>query len=270
MGRESGERQGEGRDLGPTPAAPLPPPRPVQAPLPCAWDPTPTWHPALCGSSVRQGVAHHDQVGVRGLLGDEHDLAGGAGQLDLVAGLAVAQEVGADALLGGVVGLELRAPVGGAADAERGGGAGHVVTVPRGGDRVQAHRVGLAVLRVGARRDDAGRLALPVRHHREGIDNNVARLARRLRADDALRRDDLTGVGRLVLVGVDRHARLVGVRRGLQEVLKAAGGRSRRREGRPVEGSGADQRDGQQTQSELALGTHCGVWTSRDQRWTSQ
>ena len=58
--------------------------------------------------------------------------------MTLVAGLGVAQEVGADALLGGVVRLELGAPVGGAAHAERGGGAGHVVAVARRGDRVEA------------------------------------------------------------------------------------------------------------------------------------
>lgn len=56
------------------------------------------------------------------------DLAGRTGQLDLVTRLGVAEVVGAHALLGGVVGLELRAPVGGAAHAEGGGLAGLVVT----------------------------------------------------------------------------------------------------------------------------------------------
>ena len=160
---------------------------------------------------------------------------------------------------------KLRAPVGRAAHAERGGLAGHVVTVARGGDRVQAHRVRLAVLRVDARRDHAGRLALPVRHLAKVVDDDVARLARGLRADDALRGDDLAGVGRLVLVRVDRHARLVGVRRRLEEVLVAAGGGRRRGEGRPVEGASTGQRDGRRSSFRLASGTRCAVWTSRDQ-----
>ena len=42
--------------------------------------------------------SNHDQVGLGGLLGNEHDLAGGAGKGELVAGLGVAEEVGADAL----------------------------------------------------------------------------------------------------------------------------------------------------------------------------
>ena len=47
-----------------------------------------------------------------------------------VAGLSVTEEVGADTLLGRVVSTKLRAPVGGPADAEGAGVAGHVVTVP--------------------------------------------------------------------------------------------------------------------------------------------
>ena len=73
--------------------------------LPCSHG-----RPAAQQLGWKGAAAHHDQVGVRVLLREEHDLAGGAGQLDLVTGLGVAQEVRADALLGGVVGLQLRAP----------------------------------------------------------------------------------------------------------------------------------------------------------------
>eukprot|EP00962_Isochrysis_galbana_P059549 scaffold33222_cov129-Isochrysis_galbana.AAC.4 len=59
----------------------------------------------------------HDEVCGSVLLGDEHHLARRA--------------VGAHALLGRVIGLELWAPIGGAAHAQRGGGTGHVVTVAR-------------------------------------------------------------------------------------------------------------------------------------------
>jgi len=64
---------------------------------------------------------NHDVGHVGVVLGHEHHLAGGASELELIAGLGVAKEVGADALLGGVVGLELGAPVSGAANAEGGG-----------------------------------------------------------------------------------------------------------------------------------------------------
>merc|ERR1719316_2365701 len=173
----------------------------------------------------------HDQVDRRVLLRDEHHLARRAGERQLIARAGVAQEVGADALLGGVVRLELRAPVGGAAHAERRGGAGHVVTVARRRDRVQADRVRLAVLRVKARRDDAVRLALPVGHLALVVHDDVARLARGIRADDALDADDLGGEGRLVLVRVDRDGRLVPVRVGLEEGLVLRRGRGRLREG---------------------------------------
>ena len=68
------------------------------------------------GASGNHDVGH---VGV--ILGHEHNLARRASQLDLVTGLGIAQVVGADTLLGGVVGLELGAPVSGAAHAQSGG-----------------------------------------------------------------------------------------------------------------------------------------------------
>jgi len=60
---------------------------------------------------------------------------------DLVAGLGVAQEVGAQALLGRVVRLQLRVPVRGPAHAERGRQPIKVVAVPGGRDGVQPHAV---------------------------------------------------------------------------------------------------------------------------------
>ena len=72
---------------------------------------------------------NHDEVGRRLVLGHEHDLAGGAGELQLSAGGGVAEVVGADTLLGRVFGALLLVPVGRAAHAEGGGGSRHVVTV---------------------------------------------------------------------------------------------------------------------------------------------
>mmetsp|Transcript_13722 Transcript_13722/g.41783 ORF Transcript_13722/g.41783 Transcript_13722/m.41783 type:complete len:206 (-) Transcript_13722:208-825(-) len=155
------------------------------------------------GCDARAG-GDHDEVDVRVLLRDEHNLARWAGQLHLVTRLRVAEVVGADALLGRVLGLELRAPVGGATHAEGGGGAGHVVTVARRRDRVEADGVGLAVLRVDARGNNTVGLALPVGHLALMRDHDVARLTSGLRADDTLHRDDLAGEGCLVLVRVDR------------------------------------------------------------------
>jgi hypothetical protein len=58
---------------------------------------------------------------------------------------------------------------------------------PCGGDGVEADRVGLAVLRVGARGDDTVRLALPVRHLSEVINDDMAGLARGLYGKTTLR-----------------------------------------------------------------------------------
>ena len=176
---------------------------------------------------------NHDVVGVGVLLGHEHDLTGRAGHRHLVSRGGVANEVRADSLLGGIVGLELGAPVRGATDAERSGLAGHVISVPRGGDGVESDGVGLSVLLAVARGDDAPRLSLDVWEVTLVVDDDVASLTGGLRADDALGGDDLSGEGRLVLVGVDLHGRVVIVRGVLKEVLlQVQGGSERERRNR--------------------------------------
>ena len=62
------------------------------------------------------------------------------------------------------------------------------------------------------------------------VNNNVTCLARRLGSDDALGAHDLPGEGRLILVNVHRHGRLVPVRTRLQEVLRLLAAACRRRE----------------------------------------
>merc|ERR1719310_810387 len=167
----------------------------------------------------------HDVVRVRFFFGHEHDLARRARHLDLLAGRGVAQKVRADALLRRVLLAHVGVPVSRAADTQRRRLAGHVVAVARRRDGVEAHRVRLAVLRVRARRDDAVGLALPVGHVALVVEDDVARLARGLGADDALARHDLRRVGALVLEGVHGHRGLVPVGRGLEEVLLLAGRR---------------------------------------------
>mmetsp|Transcript_42874 Transcript_42874/g.130419 ORF Transcript_42874/g.130419 Transcript_42874/m.130419 type:complete len:611 (+) Transcript_42874:1500-3332(+) len=199
----------------------------------------------------------HDIIGGGVLLGHEHDLTRGARHLDLISGLGVAEEVGADALLGRIVGLELGAPVGGAADAEGASVAGHVVAVAGGGDGVQADSMGLAILLAVARGDDPPGLALPVGEVALVIDNDVARLAGRLGSNDALGRDDLAREWSLVLVHVNRDGGLIPVRLGLKEVLLLlprrqelpAGNQGQYREGRdapllPREGDGRHDNSG--------------------------
>mmetsp|Transcript_4934 Transcript_4934/g.19772 ORF Transcript_4934/g.19772 Transcript_4934/m.19772 type:complete len:378 (-) Transcript_4934:26-1159(-) len=151
----------------------------------------------------------HDH-GSSGVLGEEHHLAGGAGHHHLLAGLSVAQKVGADALLLGILGVLLGVPVGGAAHAERGGLAVELVAVAGRGDGVQAHAVGhlLALgVHLGAGGDDAVGLALPEGHLATVLDDDVARLAGGVGADDALDGLDGAGEGALVLERVQgqRH-----------------------------------------------------------------
>ena len=151
----------------------------------------------------------HDH-GRGGVLGQEHHLAGGAGHHNLRAGLSVAQKVGADALLRGVLGILLGVPEGGAAHAERGGLAVELVAVARRGDGVQAHAVGhlLALgVHLGAGGDDTVGLALPEGHLAAVLDDDVARLAGGVGADDALDGLHRAGEGALVLERVQgqRH-----------------------------------------------------------------
>jgi hypothetical protein len=67
-----------------------------------------------------------------------------------VSGGGVAQKVGADTLLGRIIGLELGAPLGGSPDTERSSFPGRIISVTGRGDGVKADRVGLAVLLAGA------------------------------------------------------------------------------------------------------------------------
>ena len=52
------------------------------------------------------------------------------------------------------------------------------------------------------------------------VNDNVTSLARRLGSNDALGGHDLSGEGRLILVNIHGHGRLIPVRAGLQEVLR--------------------------------------------------
>merc|ERR1719324_1288142 len=79
---------------------------------------------------------HHNVYVVGVALVQEERLADGARHHDLVPGLGVAEEVGADALLGRVVRLQLGAPVGGPAHAQGGRLPVELVAVAGGGDRV--------------------------------------------------------------------------------------------------------------------------------------
>eukprot|EP00968_Pinguiococcus_pyrenoidosus_P017003 scaffold1659_cov255-Pinguiococcus_pyrenoidosus.AAC.2 len=171
----------------------------------------------------------HDEVGGRVLLGHEHDLSGRAGHGHLGARGGVAEVVGADALLGRVLGAHLRVPVHGAAHAERAGVAGHVVAVAAGRDGVQADAVRLAVLGVGAGRDDAPGLALPEGHAAAVLDDDVAGLAGGLLTHNALHAEHLALERVLVLVRVHGDGALVPVRLGLQEVLRLGRGLGERR-----------------------------------------
>mmetsp|Transcript_8162 Transcript_8162/g.18080 ORF Transcript_8162/g.18080 Transcript_8162/m.18080 type:complete len:391 (-) Transcript_8162:65-1237(-) len=162
---------------------------------------------------------NHDEVGLGVLLGHEHDLSGGSGHGEFVTGGGVAQEVGADSLLGWVVGLEFWAPVGGTTNAKGSGLSGHVVSVTGGGDGVKTNRVGLSVLFSGTRGDDTPRLSLPVREVTFMIDDDVASFSGGGRSNNALGGDNLSGVRGLVLVDVHGDGGLVIVWLGLEEIL---------------------------------------------------
>lgn len=162
---------------------------------------------------------NHNVVRLGVLFREKHDLSGRSGHLDLVTGRGVAKEVGADSLLGRVLGLELGAPVGGTTNAKRSGLSGHVVSVSGRGDGVKTNRVGLSVLFTGTRGDDTPRLSLPVGEVSLVINDDVACLSGGLGSNNALGGNNLTGERGLVLVHIDRNSRLVPVRLGLKEVL---------------------------------------------------
>mmetsp|Transcript_17539 Transcript_17539/g.31714 ORF Transcript_17539/g.31714 Transcript_17539/m.31714 type:complete len:344 (-) Transcript_17539:96-1127(-) len=177
------------------------------------------------GSNSSSG-GNHDVIRGGVLLRHEHDLTSGSSHVHLGTWIGIAQKVGADSLLGGIVRLHLLVPVGGATDAEGSGGSGHVVSVAGGGDGVEADGVGLSVLLAGARGDDTPGLALDVGEVAVVVDDDVAGFAGGLGADDALVGDDLAGEGGLVFEGVDLHGGVVMVGRILQKVLLEAKRRS--------------------------------------------
>jgi hypothetical protein len=139
--------------------------------------------------------------------------------LYLITRLGVAKEVRADTLLGRIVSLELRAPVGGTTDTEGSSLPGHVITITRRGDGVKTDRVGLSVLFTDTWGYDTPRLTLPVGEVTVVVDNDVASLTRGLGSDNTLGGDDLASEGRLVLVHIDRDSGLIIVRFGLKKVL---------------------------------------------------
>ena len=161
---------------------------------------------------------NHDVVGGRVLLRHEHNLSGRSGHLNFIARLGVTEEVGADTLLGWVLSLELRAPVGGTTDAQRSSLTSHVVSVSRRGDGVKTNVVGLSVL-LGARRNDTPGLSLPVREVTLVVNDDVASLTSSLWSNNTLGGDNLSSERSLVLVNIDRDVGLVIVRLGFQEIL---------------------------------------------------
>jgi len=177
------------------------------------------------GGNTSSG-GNHDVIGGGVLLGHEHNLTSGSGHNDLITGLGVTQEVGADSLLGGVIGLELGAPVGGTTDTEGSGLSGHIITVTGGGDGVKTDGVGLSVLLTDTWGDDSPRLSLDVGEVTVVVDDDVACLSGGLGSDDALGGDDLSGEGGLVLVGVDLDLGVVVVGGVFKEVLLQVEGSS--------------------------------------------
>ncbi len=162
---------------------------------------------------------NHDVVGGGVLLRHEHNLSGGSGHLNLITRGGVAEEVGADSLLGGIVCLELRAPVSGTTNTKGSGLSGHIISVTGGGDGVKTDRVGLSVLLTGTRGDDSPGLSLPVREISIVIDDDVASLSSGLGSNNTLGGNNLSSEGGLVLVYVHRNRGLVEVWLGLKEVL---------------------------------------------------
>mmetsp|Transcript_9288 Transcript_9288/g.14662 ORF Transcript_9288/g.14662 Transcript_9288/m.14662 type:complete len:383 (-) Transcript_9288:62-1210(-) len=165
----------------------------------------------------------HDDGGLRGSLGHEHNLSGRSSKSELGTGLGIAEVVGADSLLGRVLTSKLRVPVSGTTNAEGHGLAIELITITGGCDGVEADTVGLVALGVNSGGNDTSRLSLPVRHLACMVNDNVAGLTGGLRTDNALNRNHLSGERSLVLVGVDGDTRLVVVWGGLEEI-KTSGG----------------------------------------------
>jgi len=162
---------------------------------------------------------NHDVVSVRLLLGHKHNLSGRSGHVDLISGLGITQEVRADSLLGWVISLQLRAPIGGTTDTERSSLSGHVISVTGRGDGVETDRVGLSVLLTDTWGDNSPGLSLPVGEVTVVVDDDVASFSSSLGSDNALGRDNLSGEGSLVLVNIYRNSGLVPVRLGFKEIL---------------------------------------------------
>mmetsp|Transcript_1215 Transcript_1215/g.880 ORF Transcript_1215/g.880 Transcript_1215/m.880 type:complete len:346 (-) Transcript_1215:11-1048(-) len=178
------------------------------------------------GSNSGSG-SNHDVVGGGVLLRHEHNLSGGSGHHDLVTGLGVAKEVGADSLLGRIVSLQLRAPVGCATHAKRSGLSGHVISVTRRGDGVKTHGVGLSVLLANTWGHNTPGLALPVREVTVVVDDDVASLACGLWAHNTLCGHNLSSERSLVLPHIHRNSGLVIVWLSLKEVLSTFDGSSK-------------------------------------------
>ena len=167
---------------------------------------------------------NHDVVSVGVFFGHKHNLSRGSSHLDFVTRLGVAQKVGADSLLGGVLGLEVGAPVGGTTDAKGSSLSGHIISISGRGDGVKTNRVGLSILLTVAWGDYSPGLSLPVREVTIMVDDNVASLTSGLGSDNSLSGDNLSGERSLVLVSVDRNSGLVIVRLGFKEVLLCRSG----------------------------------------------
>jgi hypothetical protein len=172
---------------------------------------------------------NHDVVRGWVLLRHEHNLSGRASHDNLSSWRAVAQEVGADTLLGWIICFELGAPVGGTTDTEGSSLSGHVITVTGRGDGVKSDRVWLAILLADAWWDDTPRLSLPVWKVPIVIDDDVASLTGGLRSNDALGGDNLSCERSLVLPHIDRDSALVIVWLSFKEILGTDGSAEQRK-----------------------------------------
>jgi hypothetical protein len=139
--------------------------------------------------------------------------------LDFITRLGVAKEVGADTLLGWVVSLELRAPVGSTTDTQGSSLSGHVITISGGGNGIKTDRVWLSILFTDTRRNDTPRLSLPVWEVTTMVNDDMASLTSGLRSYNSLGGNNLSSERGLVLVNIDRNSRLIIVWLCLKEVF---------------------------------------------------